>query len=66
MLGDNGVEMSFIFPRILGPLVFGWAPDHLVLGAHLCSWRIKVSLYPWGMTNIVPKGMVGRIYEGRL
>ena len=21
---------------------------------------------PWGMANIIPRGMVGRIYEGRL
>ena len=32
MLG-NGVEMGFIFRRILGPLVLGWAPNHFVLGA---------------------------------
>ena len=34
MLG-NGVKMSFIFRRILGLLVLGWAPNHLVLGAQL-------------------------------
>ena len=27
--------MSLIFHRILGPLVLGWAPKHLVLGAQL-------------------------------
>ena len=27
--------MSLIFCRILGPLVFGWAPNHFVLGAQL-------------------------------
>ena len=32
---DNGVEMSLIFQPILGPLVFGWAPNHFVLGAQL-------------------------------
>ena len=31
----NCVEMSSIFCRILGPLVFGWAPNHFILGAQL-------------------------------
>ena len=34
MLG-NGVEMSLIFPQILGSLVLGWAPNHFVLGTQL-------------------------------
>ena len=34
MLG-NGVEMSLVFPRILGPLVLGWAPNHFFLRAQL-------------------------------
>ena len=34
MLG-NAVEISLIFPRILGPFVLGWAPNHFVLGAQL-------------------------------
>ena len=32
---DNGVEMSLIFRRILGPLVLSWAPNNFVLGAQL-------------------------------
>ena len=34
MLG-NGVEISSVFCRILGPLVLGWAHNHYVLGAQL-------------------------------
>ena len=34
MLG-NAVEISLIFRQILGPLVFGWAPNHFVLVAQL-------------------------------
>ena len=34
MLG-NAVEISLIFPLILGPLVLGWAPNHFALGAQL-------------------------------
>ena len=34
MLGDY-VEMSLIFPQILGPLVLDLAPNHFVLGAQL-------------------------------
>ena len=29
----NGVEMSLIFCKILGPLVLDWATNHFVLGA---------------------------------
>ena len=32
---DNGIEIGLIFGRTLGPLVFGWAPNHFVLGAQL-------------------------------
>ena len=34
MLG-NGVEMSLIFSRILGPLSLGWAPNQFVLGTQV-------------------------------
>ena len=34
MLG-NGVEMSLIFRRVLGPLVLSWTPNHFGLGAQL-------------------------------
>ena len=44
MLG-NGVEMSLIFRRILGPLVLSWAPNNFVLGAQLAPDEKKVSLY---------------------
>ena len=40
MLG-NGVEMSLIFRRILGPLVLGWAPNHFALGAQLAPGKKK-------------------------
>ena len=38
---DNGVEMSLIFQRILGPLVLGWAPYHIVLGAQVAPGEKK-------------------------
>ena len=41
MLG-NGVEMSFICPRILGPLDLGWAPNHFVLGAQLAPGKKRL------------------------
>ena len=41
---DNGVEMSFIFCRILGPLVLSWAPNHFVLGAQLSSGEKSLSV----------------------
>ena len=31
----NCVEISSIFCQILGPLVLGWAPNHLILGTQL-------------------------------
>ena len=45
---DNGVDISLIFGQILGPLVLGWAPNHLVLGAQLAPGKkVKsVSLHP--------------------
>ena len=41
MLG-NSVEMSLVFCRILGPLVWGWASNYFVLGAQLalCEKRL--------------------------
>ena len=36
-LNGNGVAMSLIFRKILGPLVLGWAPNCIVLGAQLAS-----------------------------
>ena len=44
MLG-NAVEMSLIFQNP-GPLSFGLGP-HCFRGP-VCSWRKKVSLFPWG------------------
>ena len=38
MLG-NAIEISLIFRRILGPLVFGWAPNHFVLEAQLAPGK---------------------------
>ena len=44
MLG-NAVEISLIFPQILGPLVLGWAPNHFVLGAQIAPGKKRVSLW---------------------
>ena len=38
MLG-NAIEVSLIFRRILGPLVFGWALNHFVLEAQLAPGK---------------------------
>ena len=46
MLG-NGVEISYNFQRILGPVVLGWAPNHFVLRAQVALSE-KASLYPCG------------------
>ena len=45
MLG-NGVEMSSIFHRILGPLVLGWAPNHFVLGAQVAPGEKRLVCIP--------------------
>ena len=45
MLG-NGVEISLIFRRILGPLNFRWARNHLVLGAQLSPGEIRLVCIP--------------------
>ena len=45
MLG-NGGEMCLIFRRILGPLNFGWALNHLVLGAQLAPGEIRLVCIP--------------------
>ena len=45
MIG-NGVEMSSIFYRILGPLVLGWAPNYFVLGAQLATSRKRLVCIP--------------------
>ena len=45
MLG-NGVEMSLIFRRVLGPLVLGWAPNHFVLGAQLAHGEKRLVCIP--------------------
>ena len=45
MLG-NGVEMSLIFRRILGPLVLSWAPNHFVLGAQLAPDEKRLVYIP--------------------
>ena len=41
--------MNLIYGRILGPIVFGWATNHFVLGAQLAPDEKKVSLYPWAV-----------------
>ena len=45
MLG-NGIEMSLIFSQTLGPLVFGWAPNHFVLGAQLAPGEKRLVCVP--------------------
>ena len=39
----NIVEMSWIFNRILGPFVLGWAPNHFVLGAQLAPGEKRLA-----------------------
>ena len=51
MLG-NGVEMGFIFRRILGPLVLGWAPNHFVLGAQLAPVEKRLVYIPESSENL--------------
>ena len=41
-----GIEMSFIFRRIFGPLVLGWAPNNFVLGAQLAPSEKQVACFP--------------------
>ena len=45
MLG-NAVEICLIFRRILGPLVWGWAPNHFVLGAQLAPGEKRLVCIP--------------------
>ena len=45
MLG-KGVEICLAFHRILGSLVFGWAPNHLVLGAQLAPGEKRLVCIP--------------------
>ena len=46
MLG-KGFEMSLNFLPNPGPLGFGWAPNHFVLGAQLAPGEKNVSMYSW-------------------
>ena len=50
----NGIEMSFIFHRILGPLVLGWAPNNIVLGAQLAPSEKRLACIP----DIAARGLV--------
>ena len=45
-VSQYGIEMSFIFRRILGPLVFGWAPNNFALGAQLAPSEKMLSCIP--------------------
>ena len=45
MIG-NGVKISLIFYGILGPLVLGWAPNHIVLGAQLAPNEKRLVCIP--------------------
>ena len=42
----NTVEINLISPRILGPLVLGWAPNHYVLWAQLAPGEEKLVCIP--------------------
>ena len=55
MLG-NGAEMSLNNRQILGPLNFGWAPNHLVLGAKLAPGEIKLVCFPVHVSNLLQNG----------
>ena len=48
MLG-NGVEISLIFRRVLGPLVLGWAPNPFILGAQLAHGEKRLVCIPENM-----------------
>ena len=41
-----GIEMRFIFRRILGPLVLGWAPNKFVLEAKLAPSEKRLACFP--------------------
>ena len=43
---DRPIEMSFIFRRILGPLVLGWAPNNFVSGAQLAPSEKRLACIP--------------------
>ena len=43
---DNGIEISLILRRTLGPLVLGWAPNHFVLGAQLAAGEKRLVSIP--------------------
>ena len=45
MLG-NDIEMSLIFGQTLGPLVWGWAPNHFDLGAQLAPGEKRLACIP--------------------
>ena len=45
MLG-NAIEIILIFRGILGPLVFGWAPNHFVLEAQLAPAEKRLVCIP--------------------
>ena len=42
----NGDAMSLIFRKILGPLVLGWAPNYIVVGAQLAAEEKRLGCIP--------------------
>ena len=52
MIGD-GVEMSLIFFRTLGPLVLGWALIIFVIGAQLAPGEKWLDCIPEGYLSLV-------------
>ena len=52
----NGIGMSLILCRTLGPLVLGWALDHFVLGAQLAPGEkrlVCISVLASGYRDII-------------
>ena len=41
-----GIEMSFNFRQILGPLVLGWTPNNFVLGAQHAPSEKRLACFP--------------------
>ena len=42
----NGIAMSLFFRRILGPLIFCWAPNNFLLGAQLAPGEKRLVCIP--------------------
>ena len=47
-----GIETIFIFRRILGPLVLGWAPNNFVLGAQLAPSEKQLACFLYLLVSL--------------